>query len=142
MTTSRTALAALIAASASSLACKSESVAKASPPPSSAPTAEGHFCNLGVFTPIEWERHKELVPKLAAATTGQIELADGYEFVFSGHFKEAGEWLDGVRRCCPTVRYDVAFEPRAGVAKLRITGTNGAKDFIRAEFDRLFPKGG
>src|SRR5215471_11598575 len=140
MTTPRAALLGLIAASASSLACKAESVARASPPASSAPTAEGHFCNLGVFTPAEWERHKTLVPKLAAATTGRVELGDGYEFVFSGQFKEAGEWLDGVRRCCPTVRYDLAFEPRGGVAKMRITGATGAKDFIRAEFDPLFPK--
>ncbi len=141
MTMPRTALAALIAASASPLACKSESVARASPPASSAPTAEGHFCNLGVFTPIEWERHKSLVPKLAAATTAHLELADGYQFVFSGQFKEAGEWLDGVRRCCPTVRYDAAFEPRSGVATLRITGANEAKGFIRAEFDSLFRNG-
>jgi hypothetical protein len=138
MTNARAALAAIAGLTSTfSLSCKSESVAQASPPAGEV-RPSGHYCNLGVFTPVEWERHKSLVPKLAAATTDRLELADGYEFKFSGQFKEAGEWLDGVRRCCPTVRYQVEFETQTGPARLRVTGGAGAKEFIRAEFNQLF----
>jgi hypothetical protein len=89
---------------------------------------------LGVFAAGEWQRHKSLVPQLAASITGRQELEDGYLLRFSGQFKNAGEWLDGVRRCCPTIRYQVGFEPQAGMASLRITGERGAKEFIREEF--------
>jgi hypothetical protein len=114
-------------------ACKT---AEASPPPT--PTPTGHYCNLGVFTPEEHAHLKSLVPKLVAATTTRKELPNGYAFEFSGQFKEAGEWLDSVRRCCPTVEYEVAFAPRGGPASMRITGGAGAKEFIREEFAPLF----
>jgi hypothetical protein len=117
--------------------CRPESAAQASPA-SSAPS--GHYCKLGVFTKEEWARHKSLVPKLAAATTARRELENGYEFQFSGVFKEAGEWLDGVRRCCPTVEYRVTFAPQGGPASMQVTGSDGAKDFIREEFAPLFSK--
>jgi hypothetical protein len=119
------------------LGCKAESVARAAAG-GEEPKPTGHYCNLGAFTPAEAERHRALVPKLASSTTARVELADGYAFKFSGQFREAGEWLDGVRRCCPTVKYQLDFEPNAGVAWLRVTGTNGAKDFIREEFRPLF----
>jgi hypothetical protein len=117
--------------------CKSESTALAALPPGASAGPTGQYCNLGVFTPTEWQRHKALVPQLAAATTERQELEDGYLFRFSGQFKNAGEWLDGVRRCCPTIRYQVDFDPHAGMASLRVTGETGAKEFIREEFAAL-----
>jgi hypothetical protein len=112
--------------------------AQASQPP---PAPAGHYCNLGVFTPEERAHlEEELVPKLAAATTRATELDDGYAFQVSGQFKEAGEWLDAVRRCCPTIAYDVAFSPQRGPATMKITGGAGAKEFIREEFAPLFRK--
>lgn len=116
------------------LGCRSESVALAAPAPVASVGPSGHYCNLGVFAAGEWQRHKSLVPQLAASITGRQELEDGYLLRFSGQFKNAGEWLDGVRRCCPTIRYQVGFEPQAGMASLRITGERGAKEFIREEF--------
>jgi hypothetical protein len=98
----------------------------------------GHYCNMKVFSKEELARLKDLEPLLAGAVTRRDELADGYAFVFDGKMKWAGEWLDDVRRCCPTVRFDVSFSPQQGAAVLKITGEHEAKVFIREEFARLF----
>lgn len=100
----------------------------------------GHYCNLGVFTPETLKRHQDLVPQLAASVSETRELPNGYAFKFSGKFEAAGEWLDGVRRCCPTLDYQVEFQRQAGTAWLRVTGGAGAKEFIREEFRALFEK--
>lgn len=126
-------------------ACTSSSGATPAPSatsatPAAAPAATpptGHYCNLAVFTPEEHARHQALVPKLAAAVTARHELDNGYSFDFPGTVKEAGEWLDGVRRCCPTVDFDLVASAHQGPAVLRITGVD-AKPFIREEFGRLF----
>jgi hypothetical protein len=107
---------------------------------SAADPAEGpstHFCNLKVFTEASGKRHVELTAKVVAAVRERRELDAGYEFVFPGELAELGEWLDGDRRCCPTLHYDLELTPMQGPARLRITG-NQAKPFIREEFARLF----
>jgi hypothetical protein len=113
---------------------------KAGAPTTGAPTTgapAGHYCNLGYFTPEGLARHKALVEKIAAAVTESDELENGYLFKFSGQFREAGEWLDGARGCCPTIEYTVTFAPQSGPATLRITGGAGAKEFIREEFGKI-----
>ena len=110
--------------------------------PVHADVPRGHYCDLGYFTPEGLTRHKALVEKIAAAVTESEELENGYLFKFSGQFREAGDWLDGVRGCCPTVEYSVAFAPHSGPVTMRITGGAGAKEFIREEFSRIIhPKG-
>ena len=116
------------------LACSAE--AAPTPPPAQAPS--GHYCNLGVFSKEEWARHKELVAKFHAVVGASHELANGYSFEFPGTFKEAGEWLDGTRRCCPTIELALEFSPRGGPALLRATSDAAAKAFIREEFAQLF----
>ena len=112
----------------------------------SAPTQVGapttHYCNMGFFTPKGLARHEALVKKIVAAVTESEELENGYLFKFSGQFREAGEWLDGVRGCCPTVEYSVAFAPQSGPVTMRITGGAGAKEFIREEFGKIIQKKG
>ena len=107
---------------------------------SAADTPPGHYCNMGVFTATSLKRHQELVVELMSAMDGRRELPNGYAFKFSGRFAAAGEWLDGVRRCCPTLDYQVDFERQAGTAWLRVTGDAGAKEFIRNEFHQLVEK--
>ncbi|HEX4825349.1 MAG TPA: hypothetical protein VFV19_13680 [Candidatus Polarisedimenticolaceae bacterium] len=102
----------------------------------------GHYCNMGFFTPEALTRHQVLVQKIAAAVTESEELENGYLFKFSGQFREAGEWLDGVRGCCPTLEYSVAFAPQSGPVTMRISGGAGAKEFIREEFSKIIQKKG
>lgn len=96
-----------------------------------------HYCNMGFFTPEGLDRHKALVQKIAAAIKESDELENGYLFKFSGQFREAGEWLDGARGCCPTIEYAITFAPQSGPVTLRISGGAGAKEFIREEFSKI-----
>jgi hypothetical protein len=117
-------------------ACSSEPAAVAADPPPTTQVA-GHYCHVGALTKDEWARLKELVPRLVAATFGREELPDGYAFHVHGSFKELGEWLDAVRRCCPSISYHLDLTPDLGDATLRIVGANDAKAFIREEFKVL-----
>jgi hypothetical protein len=92
---------------------------------------------MSVFSPEERARLTQLAIMLAAGVTARHELDNGYTFEFPGTVKAAGEWLDDVRRCCPTVDFDLALSSHQGPAVLRITGPE-AKPFIREEFARLF----
>jgi hypothetical protein len=121
-----------------SLSCKPE--AKASPARTGAEAPAGHYCNMGVFTPASLARFKELISKMVASVTTARELENGYVFSFSGQAREAGEWLDDARLCCSTLHYEVAFDPNAGPATLAITGSPGAKEFVREEFAPFFEK--
>jgi hypothetical protein len=117
-------------------ACNGETAAVADPP--AAPTkVAGHYCHVGALTPAEWQHLKGLVPGLVAATVAHDELPDGYAFRIHGTFKELGEWLDAVRRCCPSIAYHLDLAPELGDATLRIVGDNDAKAFIREEFKVL-----
>jgi len=100
-------------------------------------TRSGHYCNMGFFTPEGLARHEALVEKIATAVTESDELENGDLFKFAGQFREAGEWLDAVRGCCPTLEYTVTFAAHDGPATLRIWGGAGAKEFIREEFSKI-----
>jgi len=105
--------------------------------PAQAAVPVGHYCNMGFFTPEGVKRFDVLVQKIVAAVTESEELENGFLFRFSGQFREAGEWIDGARGCCPTIEYSVAFAPQSGPVTLRITGGAGAKEFIREEFRKI-----
>jgi hypothetical protein len=104
------------------------------------PEANGHYCNLSVFTTAELERLKTLADKAARDVSARKDLDNGYAFQFSGELKEIGEWIDEVRRCCPTLRYEVTYEAHQGPVEIKVTGDDGARTFIHEEFRRLFEK--
>jgi hypothetical protein len=115
-------------------ACNSSA---ATPPAPAATVASGHYCNMSVFTADGLARHKVLAAQFHEVVAANHELADGYSFDFPGTFEGAGEWLDGVRRCCPTVDFKLAVASHIGPATLQVTGVD-AKPFIHEEFARLF----
>src|SRR5215467_10748318 len=84
--------------------------------PDSPPTKTvGHYCHVGALTSAEWKHlSKDLVPQLVAATAGHDEQPDGYSFRIHGTFHELGAWLDLVRRCCPSIAYDLSLTPELG----------------------------
>ena len=116
-------------------ACNGEAVADPPPPPTK---VVGHYCHVKALTQAEWKHlEKDLVPRLVAATFARDELPDGFAFRVHGTFKELGEWLDVVRRCCPSLTYQLDLTPELGDVTLRIVGNNDAKTFIREEFKVL-----
>ncbi|HEY0482792.1 MAG TPA: hypothetical protein VGD37_34965 [Kofleriaceae bacterium] len=125
----------LLAAVPAMVAC----TAAAAAPEAAAPeaVAERHYCNLHFFTPQSMARHLALRGTLVAAVTERRELATGYRITFPGSFREAGEFVDGIRGCCPTIGYALQFAPHDGTATLEISGGPGAKAFIAEEFRQL-----
>jgi hypothetical protein len=101
--------------------------------------AESPFaCNRAALTPQTRKRHfDELGPTLRARHKGMRELRDGFEFEFpsdTATFQLVSEWVAGERLCCPFFDIDVHVERESGRLWLRLTGREGVKQFIKAEF--------
>ncbi len=99
-------------------------------------------CNRAALTPQARKRHfDELSPALRARKKSIRELRDGFEFEFphdTATFKLLSEWVDGERLCCPFFDVDMRFDREGGSLWLRLTGREGVKQFIRADFAAWF----
>jgi hypothetical protein len=100
-------------------------------------------CNRAALTPQARKRHfDELSPLLQARKKSIREVPHGFEFEFpsdTATFKLVSEWVEGERLCCPFFDIDVHVECEHGSLWLRLTGPEGVKEFIHAEFARWFP---
>jgi hypothetical protein len=95
------------------------------------------FCNTKALTPEERARHKQLGEKLLAARKETVETEKGYEFQFSPadvSLAELAEWVVAESKCCPFFDFHIDLEREGKLACLRLTGEEGIKAFIRAEF--------
>lgn len=111
--------------------------------PSRSVAAEEHIhCNLRALSKAERSRDTELVLRLRDALRERKELADGYAYRFEPTvLKDVGEWLQLVAKCCQPLSYEVALAPQpSGALWVRITGHEGAKEFINLEFAHLTEK--
>ena len=95
------------------------------------------YCNIKALTPEERARHKQLSEKLMAARKEIVETEKGYEFQFSpgdATLAELAEWVVAESKCCPFFDFHIDLEREGKLACLRLTGEEGIKAFIRAEF--------
>jgi hypothetical protein len=95
------------------------------------------YCNTKALTPEERARHKQLGEKLTAARKEIVELPKGYEFQFSPKnitIAELAEWVSAESKCCPFFDFHIDLEAEGSLLCLRLTGEEGIKAFIRAEF--------
>jgi hypothetical protein len=95
------------------------------------------YCNIKALTPEERARHKQLGEKLMAARKEIVEIGKGYEFQFSPadvSLAELAEWVKAESKCCPFFDFHIDLEREGELACLRLTGEEGIKSFIRAEF--------
>jgi hypothetical protein len=113
------------------------------PPPSGAASApagqESPFaCNALALSPAERRQHFDVVgPKLRALHTGVRELPNGYEFEFGSEpatYKLLSQWMLEERSCCPFFDLSLRLDREGGPMWLRLTGRDGVKEFITAEF--------
>jgi hypothetical protein len=89
---------------------------------------------LGAFTPSERQRHKALTTQLMAGVAERREMADGFAFRVQGvNAADVAEWAALERRCCPFFQIDIQGRG-PGPVWLRLTGPEGVKEFITAEF--------
>ena len=95
-------------------------------------------CNRAALTPQARKRHfDELSPALRARKKNIRELCNGFEFEFppdTATFDLVSEWVEGERLCCPFFDIDVHVEREGGSLWLRLTGREGVKQFIKADF--------
>jgi|ERR1700677_3970788 hypothetical protein len=95
-------------------------------------------CNRAALTAQARKRHfDELGPALRARKKNIRELRDGFEFEFPADtttFELVSEWVKGERLCCPFFDIDLHSEREGGSLWLRLTGREGVKQFIKADF--------
>lgn len=98
---------------------------------------QGFYCNVKALTPAERARHKELTDKLLAARAKTVEAEKGYEFQYRGGsvtLLEMAEWVTAESKCCPFFDFHIDLQEEGRLVCLRLTGRDGVKKFIRAEF--------
>jgi hypothetical protein len=99
-------------------------------------------CDRAALTPEARKRHfDELGPALRDRKKAIHELADGFEFEFPGDPATVHlltEWVAGEHLCCPFFDIDVKMDREGGALWLRLTGREGVKQFVKADFARWF----
>jgi hypothetical protein len=101
-------------------------------------TVQGKFyCNIKALQPAERARHKELTDKLISIRKDVVETEKGYEFQYSPStvsLAELADWVAAEGKCCEFFDFHIDLERRGSLLCLRLTGDEGIKPFIRAEF--------
>jgi hypothetical protein len=95
------------------------------------------YCNVKALNPAERASHKQLTEKLIAVRTEIVEMDCGYEFQFSRStmtLAELADWVAAEGKCCPFFDFRIDLEHEGKLLCLRLTGEEGIKAFIRAEF--------
>jgi len=97
-------------------------------------------CDRSALNAEQRKRHfDELGPQLGSMVKAVHELADGYEFQFPANpaaFQLVAEWAAFEYLCCPFFDIDLRLEREHGAFWLRLTGREGAKEFIKVDFKR------
>jgi hypothetical protein len=105
---------------------------------SSAPKGETPFyCDRTALTPEQRKRQQELGKILRSSVLGVQELTDGFEFEFPcdpANYQALTEFTPLERACCPFFDINIRLEREGGKLWWRLTGREGVKQFIRAEF--------
>ena len=100
-------------------------------------TQSKFYCNRNALNPTERAHHKQLTDKLLATRTNIVETEKGYEFQFSPStvsLAELADWVAAEGKCCEFFDFHVDLERQGSLLCLRLTGDEGIKPFIRAEF--------
>ena len=107
-----------------------------------APHVSPFACNRTALDPTARRRHfDELGPMLRTMRRATRELSDGYEFEFAGDGKTyalLNEWAEGERLCCPFFDLSIRAGREDGAIFLQLTGRDGTKQFVRADFPEVW----
>lgn len=100
-------------------------------------TQSKFLCNIKALTVEERAHHKQVGNKMMAARKAIVETEKGYEFQFSPQdvtLAELADWVSMESKCCPFFDFHMDLENEGKLICLRLTGEEGIKQFIRAEF--------
>lgn len=93
-------------------------------------------CNLAALTDSARLRHLELARRLKAAIANVHEIEEGFRFEVRPTMSasELLEWIDGERRCCPFLDFQLNLGREGGQRQLQLTGREGVKPLLVSEF--------
>ena len=95
------------------------------------------FCDRTALTSEQRKRQQELSKILHSSVLGIQELPDGFEFEFpsdASNYQALTEFTPLERACCPFFDISIRLEREGGKLWWRLTGREGVKQFIHAEF--------
>jgi hypothetical protein len=99
-------------------------------------------CDRSALTLIQRKHHfDELMPAMRKLVKSIKELPDGFEFELpldTATIQLAAEWASNERLCCPFLDITMRIEREHGKFWLQLTGRQGTKEFIRADFAPWF----
>jgi hypothetical protein len=92
-------------------------------------------CDMTAIPPERRGAHHALIRRLMTEAVEDIsELPDGLVFQFPAEeYGAVTEFVGLERLCCPFLTFTLEVSPDRGPLRLRLTGADGVKDFIRAE---------
>ncbi|MBE7470858.1 MAG: hypothetical protein DPW09_45065 [Anaerolineae bacterium] len=95
------------------------------------------FCDLSALDTAQRERHQANTRQLFGSVQQIEELLDGYAFTWpaeAGTILHAAEFITLERLCCPFFDFALEIKGKGGPLRLKLTGREGVKQFIQAEF--------
>lgn len=84
------------------------------------------------------ERKATVIASLRRQMTGRRELKRGFVYHFGGSDESIGELTEFIkteRRCCGFFTFDLRVRGEGSDVELRITGPQGAKEFLTSELN-------
>lgn len=102
------------------------------------------FCDMTALSGEQRTRHHELAVSLQSSLVAIREVPDGYdfEFPFSPNTYDALAQITPLEHaCCPFFDIGIRIESESNKLCWRLTGREGIKPFIRAEFGSWFGGG-
>jgi hypothetical protein len=91
-------------------------------------------CNIDAIAAEDWDRHVAVGTHVFASVQEVQTLSDGYALRLpaeSAMLRDVAEYISNERLCCAFVHFTVDVEPAGGPFWLRLTGAEGAKDYMR-----------
>lgn len=95
------------------------------------------YCNVKALNAEERLAHKRLTERLVASRDRIVETERGFEFHYSPKsvsLAELADWVAKESKCCPFFDFHIDLEEQGNRLRLRLTGEEGIKPFILAEF--------
>jgi hypothetical protein len=94
-------------------------------------------CDMNALTPAERERHGRNTELLLQSLQRVDEEVNGYSLRFANETQtivRIAEFISLEKLCCPFFDFTLQVKSEDQSVILELTGTEGIKDFIRAEF--------
>ena len=93
-------------------------------------------CDFSGMDAVQKARHRDVRRRLTASIEDISELENGYTIHFSFEaelFLALAEFITLERLCCPFFNFALELEARSGPLRLRLTGPEGVKEFLKTE---------